>query len=118
MASRSGASSGGSARRTKRASRILHNAYPNNEFIKSLDPLFRPVDVTTAPDGTVYITDMYHGIIQVGNFAGPGTYLRARIQQYDLDKVIHKGRIWRLVYDGVKPDRSDSAAARSHPCRA
>ena len=86
---------------------FLHNAYPNNEFIKSLDPFFRPVDVTTAPDGTVYITDMYHGIIQVGNFAGPGTYLRARVQQYDLDKVIHKGRIWRLVYDGMKPDRSD-----------
>jgi mono/diheme cytochrome c family protein/glucose/arabinose dehydrogenase len=87
---------------------FLHNVYPNNEFIKSLDPLFRPVDVTTAPDGTVYITDMYHGIIQVGNFVGPGTYLRARVQQYDLDKVIHKGRIWRLVYDGVKPDRSDA----------
>jgi len=86
----------------------LHNAYPNNEFIKSLDPYFRPVDVTTAPDGTIYITDMYHGIIQVGNFAGPGTYLRARVQQYDLDKVIHKGRIWRLVYDGVKADRSDA----------
>ena len=87
---------------------FLKNVYPNNEFIKSLDPYFRPVDITTAPDGTVYITDMYHGIIQVGNFAGPGTYLRARIQQYDLDKVIHKGRIWRLVYDGVKPDRSDA----------
>jgi mono/diheme cytochrome c family protein len=87
---------------------FLSNAYPNNEFIKSLDPFFRPVDVTTAPDGTLYITDMYHGIIQVGNFAGPGTYLRARVQQYDLDKVIHKGRIWRLVYDGVKPDRSDA----------
>ena len=87
---------------------ILHNVYPSNEFIKSLDPFFRPVDVTTAPDGTVYITDMYHGIIQVGNFTGPGTYLRARVEQYDLDKVIHKGRIWRLVYDGVKPDRSDA----------
>ena len=87
---------------------ILHNAYPNNEFIKSLDPLFRPVDVTTAPDGTVYITDMYHGIIQVGNFARPGTYLRQRIEQYALDKIIHLGRIWRLVYDGVKPDRSDA----------
>ena len=84
---------------------ILHNAYPGNEFIKSLDPLFRPVDVTTAPDGTVYITDMYHGIIQVGNFTGPGTYLRAKIQQYDLDKVIHHGRIWRLVYDGVGPEK-------------
>ena len=31
-------------------------------------------------------------------------------QQYDLDKVIHKGRIWRLVYDGVKFDRSDALA--------
>jgi mono/diheme cytochrome c family protein len=87
---------------------FLRNVYPNNEFIKSMDPLFRPVDITTAPDGTVYITDMYHGVIQVGNFVGPGTYLRARVQQYDLDKVIHKGRIWRLVYDGVKPDRSDA----------
>ena len=86
---------------------ILHNAYPNSEFIKSLDPLFRPVDITTAPDGTLYITDMYHGIIQVGNFARPGTYLRNRIHQYDLDKIIHFGRIWRLVYDGVEPDRSD-----------
>jgi mono/diheme cytochrome c family protein len=86
---------------------ILHNVYPGNEFIKSLDPLFRPVDITTAPDGTVYITDMYHGIIQVGNFTRPGSYLRARVEQYELDKVIHKGRIWRLVYDGVKPDRSD-----------
>jgi mono/diheme cytochrome c family protein len=86
---------------------ILHNAYPGNEFIKSLDPFFRPVDITTAPDGTLYITDMYHGIIQVGNFTGPGSYLRAKIEQYDLDKVIHKGRIWRLVYDGVKPDKSD-----------
>ena len=86
---------------------ILHNFYPGNEFIKSLDPLFRPVDITTAPDGTVYITDMYHGIIQVGNFTRAGSYLRARVEQYDLDKVIHKGRIWRLVYDGIKPDRSD-----------
>jgi mono/diheme cytochrome c family protein len=86
---------------------VLHNAYPGNEFIKSLDPYFRPVDITTAPDGTIYITDMYHGIIQVGNFTRPGSYLRDKIEQYQMDKVIHKGRIWRLVYDGVKPDRSD-----------
>jgi mono/diheme cytochrome c family protein len=86
---------------------IAHNVYPNNEFIKSLDPLFRPVDLATAPDGTLYITDMYHGIIQVGNFARPGTYLRSRIEQYGLDKIIHHGRIFRLVYDGVKPDKSD-----------
>ena len=87
---------------------VVRNVYPNNEFIKSLDPLFRPVDVTTAPDGTVYITDMYHGIIQVGNFARPGSYLRQRVEQYELDKIIHYGRIFRLVYDGVKPDKSDA----------
>jgi mono/diheme cytochrome c family protein len=86
----------------------IRNYYEGNEFIKSTDNYFRPVDQTTAPDGTVYITDMYHGIIQQATWSGPGTYLRARIEQYDLDKVIHKGRIWRLVYDGVKRDRSDA----------
>jgi len=88
----------------------IRNFYDGNEFIKSTDPYFRPVDQTTAPDGTIYITDMYHGIIQEAQWSGPGTYLRARIQQYDLDKVIHKGRIWRLVYDGAKVDRSDALA--------
>ena len=88
----------------------IRNYYDGNEFIKSTDPYFRPVDMTTAPDGTVYITDLYHGIIQEATWSGRGTYLRARIEQYDLDKVIHKGRIWRLVYDGVKADRSDALA--------
>ncbi len=88
----------------------IRNFYDGNEFIKSTDPYFRPVDQTTAPDGTIYITDMYHGIIQEAQWSGRGTYLRARIEQYDLDKVIHKGRIWRLVYDGVKLDRTDALA--------
>ena len=86
----------------------IRNYYNANEFIKSTDPYFRPVDMATAPDGTVYISDLYHGIIQESNWSGRGTYLRARIDQYDLDKVVHKGRIWRLVYDGVKRDRSDA----------
>jgi hypothetical protein len=36
----------------------IRNFYDGNEFIKSMDPYFRPVDQTTAPDGTVYITDI------------------------------------------------------------
>ncbi len=44
----------------------LRNAYPGSEFILSTDPLFRPVNMRTAPDGTVYIADMYRGIIQEG----------------------------------------------------
>ena len=83
----------------------LKNAYLWSEFVKSTDPLFRPVDLATAPDGTLYLTDMYRGIIQEATWSGPGTYLRARIDQYALDKVTSKGRIWRITYEGKDRDR-------------
>ncbi|MGB5553673.1 MAG: c-type cytochrome [Flavobacteriaceae bacterium] len=86
----------------------LHNAFQDqkSEFLKSTDPLFRPVDMTTAPDGTLYITDMYHGIIQEGNWAQKGTYLRAKIEQYQLDKVIQLGRIWRITHESKERDKT------------
>ncbi len=43
---------------------ILHNPYPQNEFLRSTDACFRPVDMKTAPDGTLFICDMYRGIIR------------------------------------------------------
>ena len=79
----------------------LRNVYPYSEFILSTDPLFRPLNLRTAPDGTVYIVDMYRGIIQEGEWTRAGSYLRHKIQQYQLDKVIHHGRIWRLRFDGT-----------------
>ncbi len=86
----------------------LHNAFQDqkSEFLRSTDPLFRPVDMTTAPDGTLYITDMYHGIIQEGQWAQRGTYLRAKIEQYQLDKVIGLGRIWRITHDSMERDKT------------
>ena len=78
----------------------LRNVYPGSEFITSADQLFRPVNISNAPDGTLYIADMYHGIIQELQWSGPGSYLRAKIEQYQLDKVASYGRIWRLRYDG------------------
>jgi mono/diheme cytochrome c family protein len=78
----------------------LRNVYPGSEFINSQDQLFRPVNISNAPDGTLYIADMYHGIIQELEWSGPGSYLRAKIEQYQLDKVAQHGRIWRLRYDG------------------
>ena len=57
----------------------------------------------------MYITDMYRGIIQESQWSGPGTYLRQRIDQYGLDKVVRHGRIWRLTYDGMAR-RTDAAA--------
>ena len=32
-----------------------------------------------------------------------------KIEQYNLDKVVHYGRIWRLIHDGVE-SRQDGAA--------
>ena len=84
----------------------LRNAYPLSEFIRSLDPLFRPTDVVTAPDGTIYIADMYRGIIEGAPWAKEGTYLRKKIDQYQLHKILGRGRIWRLTYDGMARDRS------------
>jgi mono/diheme cytochrome c family protein/glucose/arabinose dehydrogenase len=95
----------------------LRNAYLWNEFIKSTDPLFRPVDMATAPDGTLYIADMYRGIIQQATWSGPGTYLRARIDQYALDKVFGHGRIWRLTYDGIERDRAQPRMLSETPAQ-
>jgi mono/diheme cytochrome c family protein len=95
----------------------LRNAYIGNEFIKSTDPLFRPVEMITAPDGTLYITDMYRGIIQESQWAQRGTYLRARIEQYGLDKVHSHGRIWRVTYDGMDRDRAQPRMLNETPAQ-
>jgi mono/diheme cytochrome c family protein len=95
----------------------LRNVYPGSEFILSTDPLFRPINITSAPDGSIYIADMYHGIIQEGNWTRPGSYLRRKIEQYQLDKVISHGRIWRLRFDGVAgvPATPAGPAAQATP---
>ncbi|HYF69437.1 MAG TPA: c-type cytochrome [Ohtaekwangia sp.] len=86
----------------------LHNVYQEqqSEFIRSTDPLFRPVDMATAPDGTMYIVDMYHGIIQEGEWTPVGSYLRTKIEQYQLDKVVNLGRIWRLTHKDLQRDKT------------
>jgi mono/diheme cytochrome c family protein/glucose/arabinose dehydrogenase len=81
---------------------VLKNAYENSEFFLSADANFRPVWTATGPDGCLYICDMYHGIIQESEWTKEGSYLRPNIQKYGLDKHINAGRIYRLVYDGMK----------------
>ena len=83
----------------------LSNPYQESksEFFRSSDPLFRPLNITNTPDGTLYIVDMYRGIIQEGNWVRPGSYLRKVVEQYQFDKVTNRGRIWRLVHDTTKP---------------
>ena len=82
----------------------LQNAYPQSEFIRSTDPLFRPVSIHNAPDGTLYLVDLYTGIIQDAQFVGP--YLRSKVEQYGLDQQHNWGRIWRITHDDFTPDRT------------
>lgn len=81
----------------------LANAYEKSEFLRSRDPYFRPVNLTTAPDGTLYVTDMSRGIIQEGNWTKPDSYLRGVILRYGLEQTIGRGRIWRIVREGQAP---------------
>jgi mono/diheme cytochrome c family protein/glucose/arabinose dehydrogenase len=82
----------------------LRNAYPKSEFIRSTDPLFRPVSISNAPDGTLYLSDMYTGIIQDAQFVGPNSYLRKKVDQYELDKQHNWGRVWRISHESKAPD--------------
>ena len=80
----------------------LKNAYSEDEFITSTDMNFRPVNTYTGPDGCLYIVDMYRGIIQESTWAQPGSFLYNQIINKGLDKNIRRGRIYRLVRDGMR----------------
>ncbi len=84
----------------------LNNPYENAEFIRSTDPIFRPVNVANAPDGTVYIVDMYRGIIQEGFWLRPGSYLRGVVREYEFQKIVGRGRIWRLGHQNFPSEQA------------
>lgn len=85
--------------------KVLYNAYDQTEFLASTDLNFRPVQAKTGPDGTLYIVDMYRGIIQESNWTREGSFLRPVIVRKGLDKNIGKGRIYRIVHEDIKPDK-------------
>ncbi|MDQ2075148.1 PVC-type heme-binding CxxCH protein [Marinimicrobium sp. ABcell2] len=69
--------------------------YAQREILASTDERFRPVNLYTAPDGSLYILDMYHGVIQHKEFLT--TYLREQSEARDLHKHNNNmGRIYRL----------------------
>jgi mono/diheme cytochrome c family protein len=88
----------------------LRNTNPGSEFLLGTDPLFRPVNLKVGPDGVLYVADMYHGIIQEATWVGPGSYLRRKVEQYQLDKIIDYGRVWRLRYDGTEAIEETTAS--------
>jgi mono/diheme cytochrome c family protein len=86
-------------------------AYENAEFLASTDERFRPVYLSSAPDGTIYVVDIYHGIIQQKGFITE--YLRDHIVAHKLESPIHMGRIWRIVHDSTRRDRAPALASET-----
>ena len=77
-------------------------AYERTEFLTSTDERFRPVNLSSAPDGTLYVVDMYRGIIQ--HRAYITEYLREQILERKLEQPIAYGRIYRIVHETTKRD--------------
>jgi glucose/arabinose dehydrogenase/cytochrome c5 len=104
----------------------LANVYEkeHGEFIRSTDALFRPVNMTLAPDGSLYIVDMYRGVIEESEWTRKGSYIREQIEKHGLARQTGRGRIYRLRHEeferGPQPRMLDETPAQwvqhlSHP---
>jgi mono/diheme cytochrome c family protein/glucose/arabinose dehydrogenase len=105
-----------------RGTLTAREAYDQREFIASTDERFRPVNLTTGPDGALYLCDMYHGIIQ--HRISVSKYLEDQVRARGLDQPVGLGRIWRVAPENAKrpapPQMSKEAPAQwvahlSHP---
>jgi mono/diheme cytochrome c family protein len=93
---------------------VARKAYDQAEFLSSTDERFRPVYLSNAPDGTLYVVDMYRGIIQHRDYITE--YLRDQILSRKLETPLGHGRIFRIVHEstrrGPKPALSRESPAR------
>src|SRR5207247_2088616 len=85
-------------------------AYEKGEFLASTDERFRPVYISNAPDGTLYLVDMYRGIIQ--QRISITQYLHGEITKRQLVQPIERGRIYRVMHTTTQRDESPALA---HP---
>lgn len=69
----------------------------NREFLASRDTWFRPVQFANAPDGCLYVIDMYREVIE-----HPWSIPPNLKKFVDLDSGRERGRIWRIVPENFK----------------
>jgi putative membrane-bound dehydrogenase-like protein len=74
---------------------IADRADPDTEFVRSTDIWFRPVQFCNAPDGSLYVADMYREIIE-----HPASLHPIIKQHLDLTSGHDRGRIYRIVAKG------------------
>lgn len=82
----------------------------DREFIACRDTWFRPVQFANAPDGCLWIIDMYREIIEHPWSLPPGIK-----RLLDLNAGNDRGRLYRIVPEGRTPRRSVSLAEATTP---
>src|SRR5882672_7740926 len=75
----------------------------NVEFLASTDTWFRPVQMANAPDGCLYICDMYREVIE-----HPWSLPDSIKKHLDLNSGNDRGRIYRVVPDGFEQPKLPS----------
>jgi putative membrane-bound dehydrogenase-like protein len=81
---------------------MLRKAEPEGEeFMRSSDFNSRFINTTTGPDGCLYVTDMYRGIIQDAAWFNESNREFAR--RTGVNKHVQMGRIWRIRHKDHEP---------------
>lgn len=80
----------------------------NREFIGSEDTWFRPVQFANAPDGCLWVLDMYREIIE-----HPWSLPSNLKRWLDLNSGNDRGRLYRIVSDSASPRRRVDLTALS-----
>ena len=79
-----------------------------SEFVASTDIWFRPVQLFNAPDGALYIADMYREVIE-----HPASLAPMIKKHLDLTSGRDRGRIYRVVPEGFSQPRLPRLAEAS-----
>ena len=78
------------------------DGYAKGEILASSDERFRPVSLLGGPDGTLYVVDMYRGVVQERIYWTD--FLRDYIRTRELEKPTQLGRIWRIAHETTRPE--------------
>jgi putative membrane-bound dehydrogenase-like protein len=95
--------------KSKGAGLIAERADENVEFVTSTDNWFRPVNFVNAPDGTLYVLDMYRETIE-----HPASIPEEIKQHLDLESGRDRGRIYRLAapkMERIQPPKLSAASS-------
>lgn len=76
---------------------LARRAEPDREFLASTDPSFRPVNLTTGPDGALYVVDFYREMVEHPQFVPEELRKSIEFRRWN-----NRGRLWRIGNQDVK----------------